>query len=42
MSRLFKVTVGVGVALALGGFSRHVSHAQAVSGVTSQRAFLDQ
>ncbi len=42
MSWLFKVTVGVGVAVALGGLSPHVSHAQAVSGVASQRAFLDQ
>ena len=49
ISRLVKLTVGTGVVVALGGgLSPHVSHAQAgsgaqaVSGVASQRAFLDQ
>ena len=41
MSRLFKVAVGV-VTAALGVLSPQGSHAQAVSGVASQRAFLDQ
>ena len=42
MSWLFKVTSGAGVAVALGGLSPYVSHAQAVSGVASPRAFVDQ
>ena len=43
MSRLFKMAVGV-VTVALGGvgLSPPASHAQTVSGVASQRAFLDQ
>ena len=43
MSRLFKMAVGVvTVALGGGGLSPPASHAQTVSGVASQRAFLDQ
>ena len=42
MSRLFKVAVGVVTVALGGGLSPQVSHAQAVSGVASQRAFLDQ
>jgi mono/diheme cytochrome c family protein len=49
MSRLFRVMLGAGVVIVLGGgLSSHVSHAQAgpgaqaVSGVGSQRAFVDQ
>ena len=42
MSWLFKVTSGTGLAIALGGLSPHVIHAQALSGVASPRAFVDQ
>src|SRR2546428_12467718 len=43
ISRLVKVTVGVGIAVALGGeLSPHVSHAQVASAVPSPRAFVDQ
>jgi Protein of unknown function (DUF1592)/Protein of unknown function (DUF1588)/Protein of unknown function (DUF1587)/Protein of unknown function (DUF1585)/Protein of unknown function (DUF1595) len=43
ISRLIKLTVGVGIAVALGGgLSPHVSHAQVVSGAPSLRSFLDQ
>jgi mono/diheme cytochrome c family protein len=43
MSSLFKMTVGVGAAVALGGgLPTHVSHAQAVAAGAPQRVFLDQ
>ena len=42
MSWLFKVTSGTGFAIALGGLSPHVIHAQVLSGVASPRAFVDQ
>ena len=42
MSWLFKVTSGMGVAIALGSLSPHVVHAQAVSNIASPQAFVDQ